>query len=451
MKRYLIRTFGCQMNVHDSLRIQEALAGQGFERADRPEQADLILFNTCSVREKAEWKLMSAVGALAELKRRNPRLVVAVAGCVAQQHGPALLERLPLVDLVLGPDNIAHLPELLARLRPGGPAICRTDFDLERPLFLAAQTHGPARRVTAYVTVMKGCDQKCTFCVVPNTRGPERYRPSHEIVDEIGRLVLSGVREVTLLGQTVNSWREPTGRGEPAGRAFAGLLRRIASGVPELVRLRYTAPHPLFLTPELIAAHAELAVLPWHLHLPAQSGSDGVLRRMVRRYTRASFIELCAQLKRARPGLSLSTDLIVGFPGETEEDFEQTLALVSEVGFAGAFAFKYSPRPRTAALKLGDSVPEPVKEQRLARLLELVDRLQARHLQSLVGERTRVLVEERNDKDPERFTGRSHRNEIVHVKPPSGLDPVGLLAPVIIEQANRHSLLGSIESNRSGG
>ena len=450
MKRYLLRTFGCQMNVHDSLRLQEVLAGHGFERADRLEQADLVIFNTCSVRDKAEQKLMSAVGALGPLKQRNPRLLVAVVGCVAQQHGPALLERLPLVDLIVGPDNIAHLPELLGQLRPGGPALCRTEFDLQSPRFLTAPPGGPAPGVTAYVTVMKGCDQKCTFCVVPNTRGPERYRSSHQIIDEIGRLVAGGVREVTLLGQTVNSWREPSGQGEPAGRAFAWLLRRTASEVPELVRLRYTAPHPLYLTPELIAAHAELEVLPWHLHLPVQSGSDSVLRRMVRGYSRGAFIELCEQLRNARPDLSLSTDLIVGFPGETDEDFEQTLDLVNQVGFTGAFAFKYSPRPHTAAFRLGDTVPEPVKEQRLARLLELVDRLQASHLQSLVGERTRVLVEERNRKDPERFTGRSHRNEIVHVRPPPGLDPAGLLAPVIIEQANKHSLLGSMETTGSG-
>jgi tRNA-2-methylthio-N6-dimethylallyladenosine synthase len=281
--------------------------------------------------------------------------------------------------------------------------------------------------------------------VVPNTRGPERYRPAAEILDEIGRLVRGGVREITLLGQTVNGWREPAGAREATGCEFPGLLRRIATEVPELGRLRYTAPHPAYLTPELVEAHAELEVLPWHLHLPAQSGSDRVLRRMVRRYTRASFLELTGKLRQARPGLTISTDLIVGFPGETEEDFQQTLSLVTEAGFVSAYAFKYSPRPGTAALKLREPVPEPVKEQRLGRLLELVDAEQARHLQGLVGERARVLVEKRNHKDPERFTGRSHRNEIVHVKPPPGLDPTGLLAPVVIEQANKHSLLGSLE------
>jgi tRNA-2-methylthio-N6-dimethylallyladenosine synthase len=397
---------------------------------------------------------------------------------MAQQHGRDLLQKLPLVDLLIGPDNIALLPDLLEQVGPGKPALCHTELDLDTdtPVFLGARTTAPAEQattpaeqttaptaratpaepVTAYVTIMKGCDEKCSFCVVPNTRGPERYRPAREIVDEIGRLARSGVREVTLLGQTVNSWREPGRKGDPrkgkeakepmtAGQQFPRLLRRIAAEVPDLQRLRYTAPHPAYLTPELMQAHAELELLPWHLHLPAQSGSDRVLRRMVRRYTRASFLEAAAQLRLARPGLTISTDLIVGFPGETEEDFEQTLSLVSEVGFSSAFAFKYSPRPRTAALKLGDTVPEPIKEQRLARLLELVDACQASYLQTLVNQRTRVLVEERNQKDPERFTGRSHRNEIVHLKPPTGVDPTGRLVPVLIDQANKHSLLGSME------
>jgi tRNA-2-methylthio-N6-dimethylallyladenosine synthase len=445
MKRYLLRTFGCQMNVHDSLRIEELLCERGYRRAESAERADLVIFNTCCVREKAERKLLGAVGALRQLKQRNAALVVAVAGCMAQQHGPKLLDRLPLVDLLLGPDNIALLPELLEQVGPDRPRACHTEFDLDMPVFLGARTDGPAERVSAYVTVMKGCNERCSYCVVPGTRGPERYRPAREILDEIERLVLSGVREITLLGQTVNGWREPSGGGDPAGSAFAGLLRRIAAEVPALERLRYTAPHPAYLTPELIRAHAEFEVLPWHLHLPAQSGSDRVLRRMVRRYTRSSYLQLAGQLRQARPGITLSTDLIVGFPGESEEDFQQTLSLVSEAGFSSAFAFKYSPRPGTAALKLGEPVAEPVKEERLARLLERIDAVQAEHLQGLVGQRTRVLVEERNRKDPERFTGRSHRNEIVHVKPPPGVDPTGLLAQVVIEQANRHSLLGSME------
>ncbi len=448
MKRYLVQTFGCQMNVHDSRRIEEVLRGAGYTPTDEPTLADLLLVNTCSVREKAEHKLMSLLGRLRPLKDARRGTLLAVAGCVAQQEGERLLHKAPFVDLVLGPDNIPELPALLREVAGGAPPMARTVFDLTDPRFLVARPHADRPEVTAYVTVMKGCDERCTYCIVPYTRGPERYRPASDIVEEIARLVEGGVREVTLVGQTVNSWHEP---GEGAGDAseFARLLRRIAREVPALARLRYTSPHPRHVTAELVAAHRELDVLPAHVHLPVQSGSDRVLRRMLRRYTRAHYVERARALTGARPGLTLSTDLIVGFPGETEEDFAETLSLVSEVGFVAAFAFKYSPRPYTPALKLGDDVPDEVKDTRLAQLFAQVEVQQSAHLASLVGTRQQVLVEG-PDRDGGRFTGRSGRHEIVHVEPPAGVDPTGRLVDVDIALANRHSLVGVMDGATLG-
>jgi tRNA-2-methylthio-N6-dimethylallyladenosine synthase len=353
------------------------------------------------------------------------------------------------VDIVLGPDNIPELPALIREVEQGAPPITRTVFDMDDPQFLRAKPHADRREVTAYVTVMKGCDERCTFCIVPYTRGSERYRPAEEIVGEIRDLVAGGVREVTLLGQTVNSWHEPRTETSRAGSKmaastsqFAGLLRRIAQEVPDLWRLRYTSPHPRHITPELVAAHTELDVLPAHVHLPVQSGSDRVLRRMARRYTTADYIARTDALKGAKPGLTLSSDFIVGFPGETEEDFEQTLRLVRRVGFVAAFGFKYSPRPYTPALKLADEVSEETKDERLARLFALVETQQQAHLRSLVGQDLQVLVEGPSPGDTGRFAGRSERNEIVHLIAPEGYNPTGERVTVTIDEPFRHSLSG---------
>lgn len=450
MKRYLVQTFGCQMNVHDSRRIEEVLRQDGYAPAEEPALADLIVVNTCSVREKAEHKLMSLLGTLRPLKEERPATVIAVAGCVAQQEGERLLRRARHVDVLIGPDNIPDLPALVRSARSGAPPVARTVFDEDDPRFLEARPVTGAREVTSYVTVMKGCDERCTYCIVPYTRGSERYRPADQILHEIGQLVEGGVREITLLGQTVNSWYDPSGGvvlpDDDEGRShFAMLLRRIAAEVPGLARLRYTSPHPRHLTPELVAAHAELEVLPRHVHLPVQSGSSRVLKRMLRRYTREAYLERTAALKRAVPGLTLSTDIIVGFPGETAEDFEQTLSLVREAGFVAAFGFKYSERPYTPALRLGDDVPEEVKDERLARLFEVVAEQQSAHLESLVGTRQRVLVEGPSRGDGGRWTGRSGRHEIVHLTAPEGVDPTGRVVEVVVERANRHSLLARME------
>lgn len=458
--RYFVQTFGCQMNVHDSERMEEVLVAHGWRPVPGPEDADLVVFNTCSVREKAEQKLRSEVGKLAPLKQRNPDLVLCVAGCVAQQEGERLLQRVAHIDLVVGPDNLAELPLLALAQRAGAPPLARTEFDLDEPRFLAASPAPGAAPVSAFVTTMKGCDERCSFCIVPHTRGPERYRPVAEILEEVRRWVSAGTREVVLLGQTVDSYRDQDlpalETGDPDESQFPALLRLLASRVapydpshPErhgLARLRYTSPHPRHATPSLARAHAELDVLARHVHLPVQSGSDRVLRRMIRRYTRAEFLERAARLRSARKGLTLSTDIVVGFPGETESDFLETLSVVREVGFTALFGFKFSPRPHTPALRLADDVPEETKSERLARLFEVSEAQGREHLASLVGTRQYVLIEGTKPGPPGDgaraglVSGRTAQNEIVHLEAPDGRSAVGCLAEVEIVRANKHSL-----------
>lgn len=466
MPTYSVVTFGCQMNMHDSERMAEVLSAAGYVPESNPEAADVVLLNTCSVREKAEQKLRSEVGRLGVLKRKRPELVIGVAGCVAQQEGERLIKSLPQIDLVIGPDNIPELPSLLASAQTGAPPQVRTVFDYDAPQFLGATvaptrspSAGAAVNPCAYVTTMKGCDERCTFCIVPFTRGSERYRPSREVIDEITRLVDGGVREVTLLGQTVDSYRDPSAQ-LPAAKAagdgirrwgrrsaspedeteFPALLRAIVAAVPGLRRLRYTSPHPRHLTPALVAAHEDLDVLCKHVHMPVQSGSDVVLKRMGRRYTRGEYLERLGMLREAVPGLTLSTDIIVGFPGETNEQFEETLSLVREVGFVGLFAFKYSPRPYTPALNLEDDVPESEKSRRLTELLALSELIRSNHLASVVGQECTVLVEGKSKSGA--YTGRTERNEIVHFG--CSDDPTGEVLPLRIERALRHSLVGHL-------
>jgi len=488
--RFVVHTFGCQMNVHDSDRMASVLRAAGGVSVGDAEEADLVVFNTCSVREKAEQKLRSEVGKLAPLKKARPDLVIAVAGCVAQQEGEALLQRIRHVDLVIGPDNVPELPALFFEQMGGSPPVARTEFDTASPHFLswtpppesqASEAHRPGRNtaaagrapVVAFVTTMKGCDERCSFCVVPYTRGPERYRPAREIIEEVRRFVDAGAREVLLLGQTVDSYRDPAlpapeQAGEPGPSSaspedasqFSHLLRAIAAEVPAydrrrgnapgLARLRYTSPHPRHATASLARAHADLDVLARHVHLPVQSGSDRILRRMIRRYTRTEYVARAERLRRARPGMTLSTDVIVGFPGETEDDFAETLSLVREMGFVSLFGFTYSPRPHTPALRLEDDVPADVKRDRLARLFEVSDALSAAHLAALVGTRQSVLFEgasrsEKGDLSFGRVQGRTDRNEIVHVDASNASGAAGLLGQVVrvdVVRANRHSLAG---------
>lgn len=465
MPAFSVITFGCQMNAHDSKRMEEVLLGAGYHAASDVADADVVVLNTCSIREKAEQKLRSEVGRLGLLKKKRPELVIGVAGCVAQQEGERLLKGLPQIDLIIGPDNIPELPALLAQVETGGLPQVRTVFDVDEPSFLAAQPRSGAAGVSAFVTVMKGCNERCSYCIVPYTRGPERYRASGEIIEEVKRFVAAGVREVTLLGQTVNSYLDPSGalppapdggdcrwkhtRGSLAARdetQFPWLLRRIAAEVPDLLRLRYVSPHPRHLTSALIKAHEELPVLARHVHMPVQSGSDSQLRRMLRRYSAAEYIERTDALKAAVPGVTITSDMIVGFPGETEEDFEQTLDLVRRVGFVALYGFTYSQRPFTPALNLKDDVSEEEKGRRLARLFEVVDDLKRAHLRRLVGSEQRVLIEGRSKTGD--LSGRTEHNEIVHLKAGTELDGIGVGALCLarITEDFKNSLAGEVQS-----
>jgi tRNA-2-methylthio-N6-dimethylallyladenosine synthase len=463
MTAFALITYGCQMNRHDSLRISEVLRRAGYVEVPTPGGADVVVVNTCSVRAKAEQKLRSELGRLGRLKRRRPALRICVAGCVAQQEGERLLRQAPHVDLVIGPDNIRELPALLWDQAHGAPPSVRTTFDLEMPHFLQAATPSSGLPPCAYVTIMKGCDQRCAFCVVPRTRGPERYRPSPEILQEVEQLVAAGVREITLLGQTVNSYHDPLHALPPAPGAgelpwrhtqreralddeseFPALLRAIAAAAPGLRRLRYTSPHPRHLTASLIRAHESLPLLARHLHLPVQSGSDCVLKRMVRRHTVAEYTERAARLRATVPSLTLSSDVIVGFPGETREDFAASLRLVRAMGYSGLFAFKYSRRPNTPAARLEDDVSDAEKSARLAELFELSDALRQAHLSSLVGSTQQVLVEGPGTDGG--YTGRTERNEIAHFSCRD--DPTGELVDVRITRPYKNSLAGEMADPR---
>jgi tRNA-2-methylthio-N6-dimethylallyladenosine synthase len=449
MPSYMVKTFGCQMNVHDSQRIREVLQTAGYGPADSQDAADVIVVNTCSVREKAEQKLRSLVGTLAALKASRPDLIVVVAGCVAQQYGKRLLGRAPWIDLVVGPDNIPELPSLIEAAGHGATRTARTVLDVDAPVFLKARPDIGGGSPSEFVTIMKGCDERCSFCIVPFTRGSERYRPSSEITDEVRRLCAAGVREVTLLGQTVNSYADPSGVLRASGpdpgsadeSAFPSLLHEIAARVPQLERLRYTSPHPRHVTAALVAAHHDLDVIARHVHLPVQSGSDRVLKRMIRRYTRSEYVDRTLALQASRPDFTVSTDIIVGFPGETERDFLDTLDLVKEVRFRGVFGFKYSPRPHTPAQNLPDDVPETEKSARLTALFALSEAAMQEHLDSLVGSVQRVLIEGPSKTGPSSsVTGRTDRNEIVHIADPPAQPLVGQIVRVRITLAHKHSL-----------
>jgi tRNA-2-methylthio-N6-dimethylallyladenosine synthase len=452
--RYYLETFGCQMNVHDSDRMGEVLRAHGWTAVNSPDDAELVIFNTCSVREKAEQKLRSEVGKLAPLKASRPDLVIAVAGCVAQQEGEKLLKRVSHLDIVIGPDNIPELPRLVQDQLAGAPPRARTEFDLVETSFLSASPDGGGKTSSAMVTTMKGCDERCSFCIVPYTRGPERYRPVADIVNEVAKWVASGAQEVLLLGQTVDSYRDaslpPPASDDPDESQFPSLLRIIANEVPGLKRLRYTSPHPRHATAALANAHAEVGILAHHIHLPVQSGSNRMLKRMIRRYTREEFVVRARRLLAAQPDMTMSTDIIVGFPGETDEDFEATLSLVQEVGFTALFGFKYSPRPYTPALRLEDDVPEEVKSERLARLFAAIELQGGAHLTNLIGRQEEVLFEgvSKTDKNVgmnRRFQGRTFRNEIVHALVPSEFDLTNVIATATITRANKHSLEGDLD------
>jgi len=447
-KSFAIRTYGCQMNVHDSEKVATLLEDAGLVAAPDESEADLLVINTCSIRDKAEHQLYSDLGVLRQWKAERPGRVVGVGGCVAQQVGDSLLGRFSHLDFVFGTHQLRRLPEMLDGARQGrrlawvGEEKSPERFDL--PTRRPEPRTGVRRK--AFVTVMEGCDMFCSFCIVPTTRGREISRPASEIEAEARRLAESGIVEITLLGQTVNAYgRHDVRRGKAAAAGtmpFAELLARL-DGIPGLDRIRYTSPHPLFYDDDLIRAHGELPSLCPHVHLPVQSGSNRILEAMRRRYGRERYLEIAEGLRSVRPDLALTTDLIVGFPGETEEDFEATLALVSEAGFVDSFSFKYSPRPGTAAVELPGPVAPEQAQERLERLQDLQRGQTLEYKRSRVGERARVLVDGPSRHGGAQMTGRDRHNRVVNLDPCPGHGvEAGAMIDVRIFAATPHSLLG---------
>ena len=438
MKLYL-RTFGCQMNVHDSSRISEILGLSNYVLTKDPSQADLVIINTCSVREKAWHKAVSEAGRMCVIKKRNPDLVIAVVGCVAQQEGQKWFKQLPLLDLVVGPDHYGELADYVDRVRRERKPRVIIGFDegLEGD-FLTTTVPGTRSDATAFVTVMKGCSEKCNYCIVPTVRGPERFRPAGDIVSEVELLVENGTKEIMLLGQKVNVYSE-------GDLSFAGLLRRL-DGISGLERIRFTSPHPRHMTDDLIACFGSMRTLCESIHLPVQSGSEKTLRSMGRRYTADFYREVTDKLKSACPEILISTDFIVGYPGETEADFEETIRLIEDVRFAGVFSFKYSARPQTVAAELVDDVTEEEKARRLARLHDVTGNVEREIKQRLVGTNHQVLVEG-NGRNPGQLTGRARNNQIINFIPSSGAKlnsegGVGQLIDVQVVRVLPHSLEG---------
>ncbi len=441
MRKLYLRTFGCQMNEYDSGRIADVLReSEGVTAVQQPEEADLIVFNTCSVREKAQEKVFADLGRIRHLKQARPGVMIAVGGCVASQEGAGIVARAPYVDVVFGPQTLHRLPELLARRRASG----QPQVDIAFPEIEKFDHLPPARAAgaQAFVSIMEGCSKYCSFCVVPYTRGEEISRPFEDVVSEVGELASQGVMEVTLLGQNVNAWRAAIGG---ADADFAELLHYL-SDIPGIERIRYTTSHPREFTQRLIDAHALLPKLAPQVHLPVQSGSDRVLAAMKRGYTALEYRSIVRRLRKARPDVSLSSDFIVGFPGETEADFEATLALARDLEFDGAFSFLYSRRPGTPAAELADDVAAEEKSARLQRLQALLED-QARKLsEAMVGSTQRVLVEGLSKKSRDELSGRTANNRIVNFPGPARL--TNSYVEVRVTAALHHSLRGELVNAR---
>ena len=449
--KYLyLNTIGCQMNVYDTEQMAAGLSSIGYVQTFSPETADLVIVNTCSVRAKAEQKAFSFLGRMAKLKQKKPNLIVGVAGCVAQQEGKKILKRMPHVDLVLGTGAIDRLPRLVNQIESRRRRIVdvrETDPNHGSDFEFIDGKESPASR---FVTIMRGCDNYCAYCVVPYVRGPEWSRHPDNIVDEIRNLVATGAREVTLLGQNVNSYGLKEGL-----VTFAELLSRV-NEIEGLSRIRFTTSHPKDLSSELIRSFSEIPKLCSHIHLPVQSGSDAILKRMKRKYTRDDYLDKVQQLRDTCPEIAITSDMIVGFPGETDEDFEQTLDLVELIGFDGLFAFMYSDRPHAPARRYDGKISETVKSARLQRLLELQAKFTLMKNEALVGSRQEVLIESTSHRpgddlgqtgQKEQWTGRTRTNKIVnfHQTNDSGSAPIrsiGQLVAIDIERAMAHSLWG---------
>ena len=437
-KKLYIKTFGCQMNEYDSDRMADVLAAsEEIEKTDSPEDADIILFNTCSVREKAQEKVFHDLGRVRHLKQAKPHLVIGVGGCVASQEGDAIIRRAPYVDIVFGPQTLHRLPQLIRTRRDSGRAQVDTSF----PEIEKFDNLPPARvdGASAFVSIMEGCSKFCSFCIVPYTRGEEVSRPLDDVLAEIAGLTAQGVREVTLLGQNVNAYRGLMADDETADLAY---LLDCVHDMPGIERIRYTTSHPREMTPRLIEAYARLPKLVSHLHLPVQSGSDRVLAAMKRGYTVLEYKSIVRRLRAVRPDLSLSTDFIVGFPGETEADFEATMKLIKDIGFDASFSFLYSPRPGTPAAELADDTPQELKTQRLMRLQKRIASQAQAISAAMVGSVQRILVEGVSKKDAAELAGRTDNNRIVNFIAPLRL--AGGFVDVSITAALPHSLRGEI-------
>jgi tRNA-2-methylthio-N6-dimethylallyladenosine synthase len=437
-KKVFIRTFGCQMNEYDSDKMADVLrAAEGYEPTDDVEQADLVLFNTCSVREKAQEKVFSDLGRVKHLKKKG--VLIGVGGCVASQEGAAIIERAPYVDIVFGPQTLHRLPEMIARRT----AERRPQVDISFPE-IEKFDHLPPARVegaSAFVSIMEGCSKYCSYCVVPYTRGEEVSRPFDDVLTEVAGLADQGVREVTLLGQNVNAYR---GRmGDTAEIADFALLLEYVAEIPGMARIRYTTSHPNEFTQRLIDVYAKVPQLVNHLHLPVQHGSDRILMAMKRGYTAMEYKSTIRKLRAVRPGISLSSDFIVGFPGETEDDFARMMKLIEDVGFDASFSFVFSPRPGTPAANLPDDTPQDVKLRRLQHLQATIEANVRRISASRVGTVQRILVEGPSKKDPRELMGRTECNRIVNFDGgPNGARLVGQMIDVTITEALPHSLRG---------
>ncbi len=433
-----IRTFGCQMNEYDTAKMADLLgASHGLTPTDNPEEAEVLLLNTCSVREKAQEKVFSQLGMWRELKQAQPNVIIGVGGCVASQEGEAILKRAPYVDLVFGPQTLHRLPQMIEEVKRQRAAVVDISFpEIEKFDHLPApQSDGPS----AYVSIMEGCSKYCTFCVVPYTRGEEFSRPFDDIIAEVVELADQGVREITLLGQNVNAYR---GEMHDGGLADLALLITYVAAIDGIDRIRYTTSHPLEMSDSLIQVHAEVPELVGHLHLPVQSGSDRILALMKRKHTALEYKATIRKLREVRPNISISSDFIVGFPGETDADFEATMDLIAEVGFDHSFSFVYSPRPGTPAATLPDDVPLEVKKQRLALLQQRINQQAQAISRRMVGTTQRVLVSGLSRKDSGQLSGRTENNRVVNFKGESGL--IGEFVDVVITEAMPNSLRGEL-------
>jgi len=431
-KRYHVTTFGCQMNAHDSERIKGMLESLGLGEAPRPEEADVLVFNTCTIREKPDTRLAAYLGDVAARKRRDPELVVAVGGCYAEAQRDLIFERYPFVDVAFGPGSIPHLGRWI---EAGGRAVPRGRFGTHDS-FAATLPMRRERRCSAWVQVSMGCNSVCAYCIVPAVRGREQSRRPGDIVAEVEALARDGVREITLLGQNVNSWGRDLA---PEVTTDFGELLRACNAVDGIDRIRFTSPHPKDFRAPVIAAIVECAAVCEHIHLPLQSGSTRVLKAMRRTYSRERYLRLVAELRDAVPDLALGTDIIVGFPGETEDDFAETLAVVEAVEFDSAFTFVYSPRRGTEAASMDDQVPDDIKRARMERLVDVVQKVAARRNEARVGLVEEVLVEGPSRTDPTLVRGRTRRNTTVNFV---GSAPVGALVPVEIESSTSTTLKG---------